>query len=377
MFLKTHQRIRAFNTRHQQQINILLGCVVILVALAGIIHGVVDLISLKVSSFKDFNFDIRFVIREAISFILFFSGVLLFDGSKFSYRVNMFLLILFISVGPWLHLYHAGYFTLSISIVLLLLYRHSFNNSLYLPYGIILVLGFILSALFYGAIGSYILRSQFVGIKDIHDAIYFTIVTFSTVGYGDIVPTTPTAKYFVISMIIIGLVMFTSGVTLVAYNVNNKLKDVLFNINKGRISMRSHVVIIGYGTLARILMEQYRRDGKQFILIDTIRNLDVERKILMDNQQLFISPHMGDSETLVRARVEDAALVIICYDTDEESIFSTMGVREYLDKINAKVKLVTRVFYEGNIEKAKKAGADEVIAPHVLAAQAIFGLKTE
>ncbi len=369
------QKFSEFSSRNQQRINKTIGTFIVIDAFVSLMHGIVNLVSLKISSFQNIDFDLNFLIRELIAFLLLLSGFLLFDGSRFSYRVNMILLILFMLLGPWIKFYHLGYYVLMVNIVLLLIFRRCFTNSLYLPYGIILVLGFLISALFYGAIGSYILRHQFIGINSIHDAIYFTVVTYSTVGYGDITPTSITAKYFVISMIVIGLVMFTSSITLIAYGVNNKLKNVLFSINKGKISMKNHIVIIGYGTLARILMEQYRKDGKQFIVIDTVRNLDAERKILMDHQQLFIASHMGDQEILVKTRVDEANLVVICYDNDEETIFSTMGVREYLNEKNSKVKLIARVFYKDNIEKAKKAGADEVVAPHVLAAQAIFGVK--
>ncbi|WP_325100629.1 ion channel [Francisella tularensis] len=50
----------------------------------------------------------------------------------------------------------------------------------------------------YSVLGLYYLRDEFDGIKNISDAVYFTIVTFSTVGYGDIHPITEEAKLFTI-----------------------------------------------------------------------------------------------------------------------------------------------------------------------------------
>ena len=52
------------------------------------------------------------------------------------------------------------------------------------PYDIIS----IIIALGYGIVGSYFLRDQFNNLKTLADAVYFTMVTYSTVGYGDIKP---------------------------------------------------------------------------------------------------------------------------------------------------------------------------------------------
>ena len=102
----------------------------------------------------------------------------------------------------------------------------------------------------------------------INDAVYFCIETYSTVGFGRFILTTM-AKYFVISMIMMGLIMFTSGVTLVVYLFNNKLRRLLFNINKGKISMTNHVVLLGYGILAKILVKAINSQAKSSSVIDS------------------------------------------------------------------------------------------------------------
>lgn len=62
----------------------------------------------------------------------------------------------------------------------------------------------IVGVLCYGTAGTYALRAQFDGVETIVDAIYFTIVTASTVGYGDVHAATETARLFAISLVVLG-----------------------------------------------------------------------------------------------------------------------------------------------------------------------------
>lgn len=246
-----------------------------------------------------------------------------------------------------------------------------FKRPFYLSYSFVFIFAFNIFALFYGTFGSYLLRDSFQGINSLADAIYFTVVTYSTVGYGDILPLSPSAKYFVISMIVIGLIMFTTGITLIAYMLNSKLKSLIFNINKGKISMSNHIVFIGYGILTKMLIERYRKNNEKYIVIDQGKNMDTEREVLLEQNLLMIAPYPGHVETLVRARLSEAKIVIISYDSDADTIFAIMNIAQYLKEFSKRPKILARILYEENIEKAKIVGADEVVAPHLLAASEI------
>ncbi|MGH7940593.1 MAG: ion channel, partial [Limisphaerales bacterium] len=73
----------------------------------------------------------------------------------------------------------------------------------------------ILAVLAYGTIGAYLLRTGFrppIQNGDWFTALYYTIVTLSTVGYGDIVPFSPEARWFALSLLVIGLGVFTTAI---------------------------------------------------------------------------------------------------------------------------------------------------------------------
>ena len=88
-------------------------------------------------------------------------------------------------------------FFVSGSLLVLLLITHRLfkeKSERRIGYQQLLALTSVLLALSYGMVGSYILRDQFANLKTWLDALYFTVVTYATVGYGDITPLTPQAK---------------------------------------------------------------------------------------------------------------------------------------------------------------------------------------
>ena len=284
-------------------------------------------------------------------------GIALPGRSKTIWSLTIITLVTILLSGIWLtHSYHSNVLLIA-SLILLIVCSRIFTKPLYLSYGFVFAFAFLIFALIYGILGSYVLRNEFHGIYTINDAVYFCIETYSTVGFGEIYPLTTMAKYFVISMIMMGLIMFTSGITLVAYLFNNKLRHLLFNINKGKISMTNHVVLLGYGILAKILIEGYKQSGKE----------------LQENERLLISPYPGNRNILIRARISEASLIIINFENDSDTIFAIMNVTEFLTNHPTanKPQILARIYYEENIAKAKLAGADIVIAPHLLAAAEI------
>lgn len=98
------------------------------------------------------------------------------------------------------------------------------NSKTFSFYQFVVVITFLL-AISYSVLGLYYLRDEFDGIKNISDAVYFTIVTFSTVGYGDIHPITEEAKLFTISIMIVGIGLFATIITVLAGSIINKVTD--------------------------------------------------------------------------------------------------------------------------------------------------------
>lgn len=321
------------------------------------------------------QFGSRVFLQTISSYLLLFFGVLLYSRSRKIWQIVLVMMLIVIACNIFLWANYSVVTITLIAFILLICTHKIYDQGLFISYGLIFFAGLLVFALLYGVIGVYILRNDFTGIKSLHDAVYFCIVTYSTVGYGDIYPTTIIAKYFVISMIMIGIVIFTSSVTLLVYSMNIVLRKILNNINQGKVGMSNHIIIIGYGILAKILIQQYRNNNTEFLVIDTEKNFDYDRKILFDEKRLFVAAYLGHNETLFKSQAELAHKIIVAYDTDEATIFATMNTREYLESKNLSTtpKIISRILYDENVSKAKRAGADQVVSPHLLAAQQIMG----
>lgn len=140
-------------------------------------------------------------------------------------------------------------------------------------------------AIIYSVLGLYYLSDEFDGIKNISDAVYFTIVTFSTVGYGDIHPIiTEEAKLFTISIMILGISLFKTIITVLAGSIINKVTDK-FKQKNGVSYMKDHMIICGYTKITKCLIKDY--------LNSHIDNLIIEKNY----QQKFINIYEEQKKT--------------------------------------------------------------------------------
>ena len=318
------------------------------------------------------KFDMSIFIRSFSTYFLLIIGVALPGRSRIVWAISIFSLVVALGGGIWVG--DSNYIIIIelLSLIVLGAAYPYFTRQFYLPYGFVFIFAFIIFAMFYGTIGTYLLRHEFQGVHSIIDALYFTVITYSTVGYGDISPNSQAGKVFVMTMVGTGLIMFTTGITLIAYTMNTKLKGFISNINRGEISMTNHIILVGYGILTRILIEQCKKDDQPYLVIDQSRNTDGDKQSSLDDEHLMLSPYPGHVDTLVRARTNEAKIIIVNFESDSDTILAIMSVAEYLLQFTIRPKIIARIYYAENIEKAKKAGADEVVAPHLLAAKEIW-----
>ncbi len=130
----------------------------------------------------------------------------------------------------------------------------------------------IVAVVLYGTVGVYLLGQSGnfnVKITSWVEAVYFTVVTISTVGYGDITPITETGRIFVIILIISGLSIFLSAVTVLSGEFLSarveKLYSGLNNVNKKK--MNKHIVLIGYDSANEIISHKLKVQHRNFIII--------------------------------------------------------------------------------------------------------------
>ena len=148
------------------------------------------------------------------------------------WSVVMLGIIICIHVFSW-QITHTLYYSLFAFVFLVLSYRCFDKGSVKFTQSYALLS--IIFSLAYGVVGTYILKEGFNGVKTWVDALYFTIVTYSTVGYGDITPVSGIARLFTCTMILVGLSSFATAISVyLGPLLSEKLKHLQLHLHRSQ-----------------------------------------------------------------------------------------------------------------------------------------------
>ncbi|MGH8398886.1 MAG: voltage-gated potassium channel protein [Gammaproteobacteria bacterium] len=242
----------------------------------------------------------------------------------------------------------------AVLLVALLAASASFYRSS-LTTGTLFAITSILAVLVYAVFGSYQLGADFAPpITDITTALYFSIVTMSTVGYGDIIPKTAEAKLFVVSIIVLGISVFAASLSAVLMPVINRRVTRLLKPGKSRMERTQHYIIVGNTALARNTYKELHERKQQVTFIreqaDADSGLDV---VVGDSSSL---------EVLRQAGAHEAKAVLALSDDDSRNAFVVLAMRELAEAI----KTVVAVNDARNLASVKRVHPDLIISPQIL-----------
>lgn len=189
------------------------------------------------------------------------------------------------------------------------------------------------------------------------DAVYYTTVTLSTTGYGDIAPYTTQARMinaFVITPLRIAFLVLLIGTTIEVLASQGR---ETFRAARWRRHMRDHIVVIGYGTKGRSAVDTLRNNG---VPKESIMVVDPNQAALGDAHVDGLAVVTGDGtrrEVLRRAGVQDARQVIITTNRDDSTVLCALNVRQ----LNPDTYVVAAVREQNNVPLVRQSGANSVI----------------
>ena len=161
------------------------------------------------------------------------------------------------------------------------------------------------------------------------DAIYYTTVTLSTTGYGDISPVTDTARLInalVITPARIAFLVLLIGTTIEVLASQGR---EMFRVARWRNRMDHHVVVIGYGTKGRSAVQTLLNNGLEREAIVVVDPSDVAMQDAHADGLAVVSGDATRRGVLRRAGVAEADQVIITTDRDDSNVLATLTVREH------------------------------------------------
>lgn len=195
------------------------------------------------------------------------------------------------------------------------------------------------------------------GRVDLIDAIYYTTVTLSTTGYGDIAPLTDRARLinaFVITPARIAFLVLLIGTTLEVLASQGR---EMFRVARWRRRVKEHIVVVGYGTKGRSAVDTLVNNGHDR---EAIVVVDPTTLALEEAHADGLAVVTGDAtrrEVLRRAGVDKATQVIITTNRDDSNVLAALTVRQ----LNPDAWIVAAVREQENVPLMRQSGANSVI----------------
>ena len=189
------------------------------------------------------------------------------------------------------------------------------------------------------------------------DSLYMTVITLSTVGYGEVHKLDDLAKVWSILLIIFGV----TGIGALLRTINEEFiqsklfwnKKMIKNISK----LKNHYIICGYGRMGAVIARELDDKNQKFLIIE---NNEQKVEVIRSKGMLCINGDATSDEILQNAQIDKAAGVAVVLDTDQENLFVAMPIKT----TNPDIFLLSRCAKEYNESKLLRAGANKVINPY-------------
>lgn len=191
------------------------------------------------------------------------------------------------------------------------------------------------------------------------DSLYMTIITMTTVGFGEIHPLTDYEKFFTIFLILISIVVYGYSITaLTEYLANGKILQLLKNkkVQKKIRRLRDHTVICGYGRNGKQAVKRLINYKMTCVVIE--RNKELLEELEIANI-LFIEGDATDDIALEKASIQNAKSLITALPSDADNLFVVLSSRQ----LNKDMTIISRASNESSYYKLKIAGATNIIMP--------------
>ncbi len=203
------------------------------------------------------------------------------------------------------------------------------------------------------------LRDNIDGHINFSDVIYFTMISATTTGYGDVVPVTDRARLFdalIVTPIRVFFLLLLAGTayTFIIKRTWNRWLMKLIQKN-----LHDHILLAGFGVANDKALEELLAQGtppRRIVVIDS------EQESLDRAAECGVAVLLGDAardETLCAAHVDRASALLVSTGRDDSNILVVLTAR----KLAPNVKISVTIRETDNEDIARQAGADTVINP--------------
>ncbi|CAA9567298.1 Potassium channel protein [uncultured Synechococcales cyanobacterium] len=193
------------------------------------------------------------------------------------------------------------------------------------------------------------------------DAVYMTVITLASVGFGETHPLSDRGRLFTICLILMGVIS-------IGYIVNRFTEALIqgyfqegLRLRQQRRSMDSlsqHYIICGFGRMGRQTAAEFQAEEIPFVAIDS----DLASiQLAQDLGYVAIQADATLDVTLLRVGIERAVCLVAALPSDAENLYTILSAKT----LNPKVRAIARANTEEATQKLQRAGADAVVSPYI------------
>lgn len=198
------------------------------------------------------------------------------------------------------------------------------------------------------------------------DCAYMTVITLTTVGYGDVlgIENYPLAKFYTMTLMLTGMGIVLYAVSaLTAFIVEGEMK-AYFRENKmlNRISkLKDHYILCGFGATGHYVVDEFCKTGQTFVVIDVDESHVDELRQKYDSILCFQGDATED-ETLHKANIMSARGIIGLLPSDKDNLFLVVTAKAINPSLNIAARAIDATF----IQKLRNVGAQIIVSPNAI-----------
>lgn len=194
------------------------------------------------------------------------------------------------------------------------------------------------------------------------ESFYMTVITLSTVGFGEVRTLSPTGRVVTIAVILVGLLSVSLLVgSLTRILLEGELRRIMGRrrVEREVSRLRDHWVVCGYGRVGRVVVQELTKEGVPLVVLDS--DDEILQRVGSDGH-LGVKGDATEEDALRLAGIERARGLILCLPHEADSVYVTLAAKDLFPDLF----ILARSISENGDRRLLAAGADRVVSPNII-----------